>query len=67
MASQELYEIIDGKKQDVHLHGPILDNPAAERAVARATAARLMAKGFTRAQVERLYGPESVTPDAPTE
>ena len=67
MASQELYEIIDGKKQDAHLHGPILDNPAAERAVARATAARLMAKGLTRAQVELLYGRESLMPNAPPE
>jgi hypothetical protein len=43
------------KRRDGALHGPILDNPAADEAVSRQAIERAMRRGLTRKQAERLY------------
>jgi hypothetical protein len=45
-----------GKRRDEALHGPILDNPAAEKAISRQAIERAMRRGLTREQAQRLYG-----------
>jgi hypothetical protein len=47
----------DGTVSDGAMHGPILDNPAAERAVADEAIARAMRRGLSRKDAEKLYGP----------
>jgi hypothetical protein len=45
-----------GKRRDEALHGPILDNPAADEAISRLAVERAMRRDLTRKQAERLYG-----------
>ena len=46
----------DGSVSDDTLHEPILDNPAAERAIADEAIARAMRRGLSRKDAEKLYG-----------
>jgi hypothetical protein len=46
----------DGSVSDDTLHEPILDNPAAERAIADEAIARAMRRGLSRNEAEKLYG-----------
>ncbi len=54
--SNELFSWIGGKKQDAALHDEILDNPAADRALAEIAIKRAIARGLSRAEAEQFYG-----------
>jgi hypothetical protein len=46
-----------GTVSDGAMHGPILENAAAERAIADEAIARAMRRGLSRKNAEKLYGP----------
>lgn len=56
--SKEFYSTIKGKKEDAHLHEPILDNANADRYMAREAIRRAVAKGMDLKTAKKIYNPE---------
>lgn len=59
----ELFSVIKGRRQDAHLHGPILDNPEAEEIIMSDYPAKLKKLGFSDKDIARIMGYRDNPPD----
>lgn len=55
MPSNEMFVLINGKKEDAGLHAELLNNEEAERATAAAAIERAIKDGLSREDAEQLY------------
>lgn len=55
MSGDEMFVMVDGKKEDAGLHAELLNNEEAERATAADAIERAIKRGMSREDAEQLY------------